>query len=94
MAVGYTREDGRIRLRDYFDRSLEIGAGGIYTTVDDLAIWNHALDKPGFLTQRSLGQMFSIHPLGIMAMAGSSMSNQCAGFISSSKHCSNSMSAF
>jgi D-alanyl-D-alanine carboxypeptidase len=64
MAVGYTREDGRLRLRDYFDRSLEIGAGGVYTTVDDLAIWNRALDKPGFLTQRSLGQMFSIHPPG------------------------------
>ena len=64
MAEGYTREDGRLRLRDYFDRSLEIGAGGIYTTVDDLVTWNHALDAPGFLTQRSLDQMFSIHPPG------------------------------
>ncbi len=64
MAEGYTREDGRLRLRDYFDRSLEIGAGGIYTTVDDLVTWNRALDAPGFLTQRSLDQMFSIHPPG------------------------------
>jgi CubicO group peptidase (beta-lactamase class C family) len=64
MTQGYTRENGRLRLRDYFDRSLEIGAGGIYTTVGDLVIWNRALDAPGFLTERSLGQMFSIHPPG------------------------------
>lgn len=64
MAQGYTRESGRLRLRDYFDRSLEVGAGGIYTTLDDLVLWNHALDTPGFLTAQSLGQMFSIHPPG------------------------------
>jgi CubicO group peptidase (beta-lactamase class C family) len=28
MAEGYTRENGILRHRDYFDRSLEIGAGG------------------------------------------------------------------
>jgi D-alanyl-D-alanine carboxypeptidase len=64
MAQGYTRENGRLRLRDYFDRSLELGAGGIHTTVDDLVLWNRALDTPGFLTAQSLDQMFSIHPPG------------------------------
>jgi D-alanyl-D-alanine carboxypeptidase len=64
MAEGYTRDNGRLRLRDYFDRSLEVGAGGIYTTLDDLVLWNHALDTPGFLTAQSLDQMFSIHPPG------------------------------
>ena len=64
MAQGYTRENGRLRLRDYFDRSLEVGAGGIHTTVDDLVLWNHALDAPGFLTAQSLSEMFSVHPPG------------------------------
>lgn len=64
MAQGYTRENGRLRLRDYFDRSLEVGAGGIYTTLDDLVLWNRALDTHGFLTAQSLAQMFSIHPPG------------------------------
>lgn len=64
MAQGYTRENGELHHRDYFDRSLELGAGGIYTTVDDLAIWNAALDAPGFLNAKSLNQMFSVHPPG------------------------------
>ena len=64
MAEGYTRENGILRHRDYFDRSLEIGAGGIYTTTDDLLRWNHALNSPGFLKARSLQQMFTAHPPG------------------------------
>ena len=64
MAVGYTRDHDGLRLRDYFDRSLEIGAGGIYTTVDDLTRWNQALDQPGLLKQQSLDEMFCAHPPG------------------------------
>ena len=64
MAEGYTAEEGRLRHRDYFDRSLEVGAGGIYTTTDDLLLWNKALDSPGFLSARSLDLMFSAHPPG------------------------------
>lgn len=64
MSEGYTRENGVLRHRDYFDRSLEIGAGGIYTTIGDLLVWNHALDAPGFLKKQSLSQMFTVHPPG------------------------------
>ena len=64
MSEGYTRENGRLRYRDYFDRSLEIGAGGIVTTIDDLVLWNAALDAPGFLKAGSLKQMFTSHPPG------------------------------
>jgi CubicO group peptidase (beta-lactamase class C family) len=64
MAEGYTRENGTLRHRDYFDRSLEIGAGGIYMTLADLVRWNHALNAPGFLKAESLKQMFSVHPPG------------------------------
>lgn len=44
--------------------SLELGAGGIHTTIDDLVLWNRALDAPGFLKAESLDQMFSVHPPG------------------------------
>jgi D-alanyl-D-alanine carboxypeptidase len=64
MTEGYTRENGILKHRDYFDRSLEIGAGGIYTTVDDLVLWNKALDAPGFLKAMSLKEMFTVHPPG------------------------------
>jgi D-alanyl-D-alanine carboxypeptidase len=64
MAEGYSFENGQLRHRDYFDRSLETGAGGIYTTARDLVLWNKALDAPGLLTGRSLDLMFSPHPPG------------------------------
>jgi CubicO group peptidase (beta-lactamase class C family) len=64
MAEGYTVEGEHPRHRDYFDRSLEIGAGGIYTTAEDMILWNKALDSPGFLSERSLDLMFTPHPPG------------------------------
>ena len=50
MAEGYAREDGHLRHRDYFDRSLEIGAGGVYSTPRDLWTWSRALSE-GLLLQ-------------------------------------------
>jgi D-alanyl-D-alanine carboxypeptidase len=64
MAEGYTVDHGQLRLKDYFDRSLEIGAGGIYTTTGDMMLWNKALDAPGFLSAHSLELMFTVHPPG------------------------------
>lgn len=64
MAEGYTREGDVLRHRDYFDRSLEIGAGGIHSTAEDLLLWNRALDAPGLLSARSLSLMFTAHPPG------------------------------
>jgi D-alanyl-D-alanine carboxypeptidase len=64
MAEGYTVEGEHLRHRDYFDRSLEIGAGGIFTTAEDMILWNKALDSPGFLSARSLDLMFTPHPPG------------------------------
>ena len=64
LAQGYTREKGSLRHRDYFDRSLEIGAGGIYTNAEDLLLWNKALDSPGFLSAQALDLMFTAHPPG------------------------------
>ena len=64
MTEGYTSQDGRLWLCEYFDRSLETGAGGISTSVEDLLTWNRALNQPGFLSARSLEDMFTIHPPG------------------------------
>lgn len=64
MAEGYTRENGVLRHRDYFDRSVEIGAGGIYTNAEDMLLWNKALDSAGFLSAESLDLMFTAHPPG------------------------------
>jgi D-alanyl-D-alanine carboxypeptidase len=64
MVEGYAFENGQLRHRDYYDRSLEVGAGGIHTTVEDLILWNRALSAPGLLTSRSLDLMFRAHPPG------------------------------
>jgi CubicO group peptidase (beta-lactamase class C family) len=64
MAEGYTWEDGSLRHREYFDRSMEAGAGGIYTTAGDLLRWNKALDAPGLLSAHALELMFTAHPPG------------------------------
>ena len=64
MAQGYSREGNVLTRREYFDRSMETGAGGIYSTTEDLLRWNHALNSPGLLSTRSLELMFTAHPPG------------------------------
>jgi CubicO group peptidase (beta-lactamase class C family) len=64
LAEGYTREGPGLHRREYFDRSMETGAGGIYTTAGDLVRWNAALDSPGLLSAHALELMFTAHPPG------------------------------
>ena len=64
MAEGYTLEGSTLRRREYFDRSMETGAGGIYTNAEDLLRWNKALDSPGLLSAHALELMFTPHPPG------------------------------
>ena len=64
MAEGYTLEGRALRHREYFDRSMETGAGGIYSTAEDLLRWNKALDSPGLLSTHALELMFKAHPPG------------------------------
>jgi CubicO group peptidase (beta-lactamase class C family) len=59
MAQGYARDGKSLRHRDYFDRSLEIGAGGIYSTASDMLRWNEALNGEKLLKQKSLQLMFT-----------------------------------
>src|ERR1700722_1711836 len=64
MSEGYSREGTTLHRREYFDRSLETGAGRIYTSADDLLRWNKALDSPGLLSRHALDLMFTAHPAG------------------------------
>jgi CubicO group peptidase (beta-lactamase class C family) len=64
MSEGYSREGGALVRREYFDRSMETGAGGIYSTSEDMLRWNKALDSPGVLSSRALELMFTAHPPG------------------------------
>ena len=59
MAEGYARDGKSLRHREYFDRSLEIGAGGIYSTVSDMLRWNEALNGEKLLNRKSLDLMFT-----------------------------------
>jgi CubicO group peptidase (beta-lactamase class C family) len=45
LAVGYVLDAGSLRERDFFDRSLEIGAGGVHSTTRDLLRWSLGLDR-------------------------------------------------
>ena len=59
MAEGYARNGKSLRHKDYFDRSLEIGAGGIHSTVSDMLRWNEALNGEKLLNRKSLDLMFT-----------------------------------
>lgn len=59
MAAGYAREGAHLRHRDYFDRSLEIGAGGVYTTPRDLWTWSRALSDDRLLRAPWRARMFA-----------------------------------
>lgn len=59
MAEGYAREGNGLRHRDYYDRSLEVGAGGAFSTVRDMLRWSDALDSEKLLSRKSLESMFA-----------------------------------
>jgi D-alanyl-D-alanine carboxypeptidase len=64
MSEGYSRVGSTLIRREYFDRSMETGAGGIYTTAEDMLRWNKGLDSPGLLSAQALAFMFTAHPPG------------------------------
>jgi CubicO group peptidase (beta-lactamase class C family) len=62
-ASGYDANNGRIANADFIDMSVPFAAGGIYSTVEDLYIWNEALTQEGkLLSAASLKQMFTEYP--------------------------------
>jgi CubicO group peptidase (beta-lactamase class C family) len=64
LAEGYTREEGKLRHHDYFDRSLEIGAGGVHSTAHDLLLWDQALDSGKLVPRAYLDRIFAANNKG------------------------------
>jgi len=63
LAVGYLGVNHPVRL---WDPSTALGAGGIYSTVDDLYLWDQALYTERLLPRAALDRMFSAQmPTGI-----------------------------
>lgn len=64
LAEGYARDGDHFRHRDCFDRSLEIGAGGVHSTVGDLLLWDQALYTYNLAPAGYMKQVFTPHSPG------------------------------
>jgi CubicO group peptidase (beta-lactamase class C family) len=60
-AIGYAREGIRLARAPYLSTSVVKGAGGLYSTVDDLFLWDQALYTGKLLSKKSLDAMFTIY---------------------------------
>lgn len=49
---------------DYFDNSISLGAGGIYSTITDLYLWDQALYNNGLVSDSLKAKMFTPHKNG------------------------------
>lgn len=59
-ASGYSMdEDNRLMNARYIDMSVPIGGGSLYSTVEDLYLWDRALYEGPILNQNSLEAMFT-----------------------------------
>jgi CubicO group peptidase (beta-lactamase class C family) len=61
-ASGYQIKDGHVANADFIDMSTPFSAGGIYSTVEDMYLWNEALADGKLLSTESLKQMFTEYP--------------------------------
>lgn len=60
-AIGYSREGIRLVRAPYLNISTVKGAGGLYSTVDDLFLWDQALDTGKLISKKSLEAMLTIY---------------------------------
>ena len=58
-ASGYARKDGQIVNAMYAEMSGALGAGSMYSTVEDLLRWDQALYTEKLVSRKSLEQMFT-----------------------------------
>jgi D-alanyl-D-alanine carboxypeptidase len=74
LASGYIHEDGRWLRAPHIAMSLPFAAGGLFSTVDDLARWHCALHESPLLNPNSRSVMFADHGegkgFGIMVKQG------------------------
>jgi CubicO group peptidase (beta-lactamase class C family) len=60
-AIGYAREGIRLVRAPYLSMGIVKGAGGLYSTVDDLYLWDQALYAGKLISKKSLDAMFTIY---------------------------------
>jgi CubicO group peptidase (beta-lactamase class C family) len=58
-ALGYSQSDGRLVNAPYIDMSVPSGAGALYSTVEDLYLWDRALYTEKLVGKSSLEKIFS-----------------------------------
>ena len=61
LATGYTGIYSRWEKPDHIDMSLPHAAGALYSTVEDLYLWDQALDTETLVSQELLDLMFTPH---------------------------------
>jgi D-alanyl-D-alanine carboxypeptidase len=61
-ARGYTLINGSLQNADFLDTTSAWSAGGFYTTVNDLVVWNEALAHQRLLNADSTQRMLSVYP--------------------------------
>jgi CubicO group peptidase (beta-lactamase class C family) len=57
-AYGYTRRGAALINAPYIDMSIPVGGGSLYSTVEDLFLWDQSLYTERLVSKRSLEQMF------------------------------------
>lgn len=58
-AAGYVKRDGAIINAPYIDMSIPTGGGSLYSTVEDLFLWDQGLYTEKLVTKKSLAAMFT-----------------------------------
>ena len=58
-AAGYKKESGKIINASYMDMSVPYAAGSLYSTTEDLLLWDQALYTEKLITRKSLEEMFT-----------------------------------
>jgi hypothetical protein len=61
-ARGYSLTKGTLENADFLDTTSAWSAGGFYTTVNDLIVWNEALAHQKLLNADSTQRMLSVYP--------------------------------
>jgi len=61
-ASGYSIASGKLTNAEFFDRSNVQGADGLYSTVEDLYLWDRALYTEKLVSKSSLDKMFTPYP--------------------------------
>ena len=61
LAIGYTGTGGLWREAEPIDMTIPYAAGGLYSTVEDLYLWDQALYTEQLLPQELLDLMFTAH---------------------------------